>query len=287
MSKFLNLRIPFIFRLIAVLIVVVISASIVPYNVGGYVGGIIFLLIYLSLQLEAMEMATKSSCLGSILGFLSEKGKNVSIWISVMGLLYGSFIFLTSGDDTDMMYMSACAVVYPIVSVLFGLRRLRLAAKHGDGAVMASMVKYWGPFALTPVFSALLATYLVKNIGVGVVVCGVILAFFILTSVVSSIKDSAASSAHTDDQSSTSHWLTSNYHAKWDNLSNTISGSTYYVEGHIIVEYEGDRDTFSQSEADSTVRELLQKLQGDVRKKHSQCTSFDTSRVTVSYICRN
>lgn len=291
MRKFLNFCVPAILRIIVVIAVIGVSIAIAPDPIAGALGAFVFWITYFVFQCNTIKNATNSSFLEDVFEFLSQKGIYISSGISVMGLLYGAFIFFTEGmegsaDPTTIMAISL--VVYPIITHLFCILRLIIARKCDDEDIEGRAIKYWLPVVLVPIWSALVVKYFLINRKIAYILCGVILLFMFVDAVIGRMKETAVSSAHEGDKESHSSFLTESYHARWENLTNRISGDTYYVEGKIIVEYDdGKIRSFSASEASGIAQKLIDRLKVDVAKKHPECKHFDCSSVTVEYMSVN
>lgn len=159
----------------------------------------------------------------------------------MIGVFYGSFVFITSkGADESMRALAASLVVYPILTYLFCLLRLILVRKFDHDGVEGCAIKYWLPIALVPIWSALIVKYFLTDPKIAYTLCGVILAVMIVYSFITYCKETAVTSAHSDDTESHISFFTEPYHARWENLTNHISmsGETYYIEGTIVVEYD-------------------------------------------------
>lgn len=280
MSKFLNFCVPAILRIIAVIAVIGVSISLAPDPIAGAVGGFVFWITYFIFQCRTMGW-----------DFLFEKGIYVSSGISALGLLYGAFVFITGApkNNTDPTIILAISlVVYPIITHLFCISRMVIAGKRDDEDVEGKAIKYWLPVVLVPIWSALIAKYLLINTKIAFVLCGVILILLFVNAVISRMKETAVSSAHADDKESHPGFITEPYHARWENLTNRIADDTYYVEGKIIVEYDdGKIRSFSASDANNIAQRLLDRLKADVAKKHPECKHIDYSDVTVEYLSIN
>lgn len=280
MRKFLNFCVPAILRIIAVIAAIDVSIAIAPDPIAGVLGGFVFWITYFIFQCRTMGW-----------DFLFEKGIYVSSAISVLGLLYGAFVFITgaSKNNTDPTIMLAISlVVYPVITHLFCIVCMVIAHKCDEEDVEGKAIKYWLPIVLIPIWSALIAKYLLINTKIAFVLCGVILMLLFVNAVVSRMKETAVSSAHADDKESHPGFITEPYHARWENLTNRIAGDTYYVEGKIVVEYDdGKIRSFSANDANSIAQRLLDRLKADVAKKHPECKHIDYSDVTVEYLSIN
>ncbi len=280
MRKFLNFYVPAVLRIIAVIAVIGVSISLAPDPVAGALGAFVFWITYFVFQCHTMGW-----------DFLFEKGIYVSSGISVLGLLYGAFVFITGASEntTDPTTILAISlVVYPIITHLFCILRLVIANKCDEEESEGGAIKYWLPVVLSPIWSALVVKYFLINTKVAYILCGVILVFMFVDAVIGRMKETSVSSAHADDKESHSSFLTEPYHARWENLTNRIAGDTYYVEGKIIVEYDdGKIRYFSQSEANNIAQKLLDRLKADVAKKHPECKHIDYSGVTIEYLSIN
>ena len=280
MRKFLNFYVPAILRIIVVIAVIGVSIAIAPNPIAGALGAFVFWITYIVFQCHTMGW-----------DFLFEKGIYVSSGISVLGLLYGAFVFITgasenTSDPTTILAISL--VVYPIITHLFCILRLVIANKCDEEESEGGAIKYWLPVVLSPIWSALVVKYFLINTKVAYILCGVILVFMFVDAVISRMKETSVSSAHADDKESHSSFLTEPYHARWENLTNRIAGDTYYVEGKIIVDYDdGKIRSFSASEANGIAQRLIDRLKADVAKKHPECKHFDCSSVTVEYLSVN
>ena len=288
MRKFLNFRVPAILRIIVILTVFGVSMAIAHDPIAGFVGGFLFWISYFVFQCHSMENSTKSTFLEDVFEFFAEKGIFVSVAISVFGVFYGAFIFITSkGHDESMRALAASLVVYPILTYLFCLLRLILARKSDHDGAAGCAIKYWLPIALVPIWSALIVKYFLTDPKIAYTLCGVILAVMIVYSFITYCKETAVTSAHSDDTESHASLFTEPYHARWENLTNHISmsGETYYIEGTIVVEYDDKRVRgFSEDKANKIARKLLDRLIADVEKKHPECKTIDYSKVVVTYL---
>lgn len=280
MRKFLNFYVPAILRIIVVIAVIGVSIAIAPDPIAGALGAFVFWITYFVFQCHTMGW-----------DFLFEKGIYVSSGISVLGLLYGAFVFITGASEntTDPTTILAISlVVYPIITHLFCILRLVIANKCDEEESEGVAIKYWLPVVLSPIWSALVVKYFLINTKVAYILCGVILVFMFVDAVIGRMKETSVSSAHADDKESHSSFLTEPYHARWENLTNRIAGDTYYVEGKIIVDYDdGKIRSFSASEANGIAQKLIDRLKADVAKKHPECKHFDCSSVTVEYLSVN
>lgn len=280
MRKFLNFYVPAILRIIVVIAVIGASIAIAPNPIAGALGAFVFWITYFVFQCHTMGW-----------DFLFEKGIYVSSGISVLGLLYGAFVFITGASEntTDPTTILAISlVVYPIITHLFCILRLVIANKCDEEESEGGAIKYWLPVVLSPIWSALVVKYFLINTKVAYILCGVILVFMFVDTVIGRMKETSVSSAHADDKESHSSFLTEPYHARWENLTNRIAGDTYYVEGKIIVEYDdGKIRSFSASEANGIAQRLIDRLKVDVAKKHPECKHFDCSSVTIEYLSVN
>lgn len=280
MRKFLNFYVPAILRIIVVIAVIGASIAIAPNPIAGALGAFVFWITYFVFQCHTMGW-----------DFLFEKGIYVSSGISVLGLLYGAFVFITGASEntTDPTTILAISlVVYPIITHLFCILRLVIANKCDEEESEGGAIKYWLPVVLSPIWSALVVKYFLINTKVAYILCGVILVFMFVDAVIGRMKETSVSSAHADDKESHSSFLTEPYHARWENLTNRIAGDTYYVEGKIIVEYDdGKIRSFSASDANNIAQRLIDRLKADVAKKHPECKHFDCSSVTIEYLSVN
>lgn len=280
MRKFLNFYVPAILRIIVVIAVIGASIAIAPNPIAGALGAFVFWITYFVFQCHTMGW-----------DFLFEKGIYVSSGISVLGLLYGAFVFITGASEntTDPTTILAISlVVYPIITHLFCILRLVIANKCDEEESEGGAIKYWLPVVLSPIWSALVVKYFLINTKVAYILCGVILVFMFVDAVIGRMKETSVSSAHADDKESHSSFLTEPYHARWENLTNRIAGDTYYVEGKIIVDYDdGKIRSFSASEANGIAQRLIDRLKVDVAKKHPECKHFDCSSVTIEYLSVN
>ncbi len=280
MRKFLNFYVPAILRIIVVIAVTGVSIAIAPDPMAGALGAFVFWITYFVFQCHTMGW-----------DFLFEKGIYVSSGISVLGLLYGAFVFITGALETPsdpITIFAISLVVYPIITHLFCILRLVIANKCDEEESEGGAIKYWLPVVLSPIWSALVVKYFLINTKVAYILCGVILVFMFVDAVIGRMKETSVSSAHADDKESHSSFLTEPYHARWENLTNRIAGDTYYVEGKIIVVYD-DRKirSFSASEANGIAQRLIDRLKVDVAKKHPECKHFDCSSVTIEYLSVN
>lgn len=280
MRKFLNFCVPAILRIIAVIVVIGVSISIAPDPVAGAVGALVFWITYFVFQCRTMGW-----------DFLFEKGIYVSSAVSVLGLFYGAFVFITGASESKSdptIILSISLVVYPIITYLFCIVRGVIAGKCDDEDIEGKAIKYWLPVALVPIWSALIVKYFLINTQIAYILCGVILVLIFVNAVIARMKETSVSSAHADDKESHSDFLTEPYHARWENLTNRIAGDTYYVEGKIIVEYDdGKIRSFSTSEANGIAQRLIDRLKADVAKKHPECKHIDCSSVTIEYLSVN
>lgn len=280
MRKFLNFYVPAILRIIVVIAVTGASIAIAPNPIAGALGAFVFWITYFVFQCHTMGW-----------DFLFKKGIYVSSGISVLGLLYGAFVFITGASEntTDPTTILAISlVVYPIITHLFCILRLVIANKCDEEESEGGAIKYWLPVVLSPIWSALVVKYFLINTKVAYILCGVILVFMFVDAVIGRMKETSVSSAHADDKESHSSFLTEPYHARWENLTNRIAGDTYYVEGKIIVDYDdGKIRSFSASEANGIAQRLIDRLKVDVAKKHPECKHFDCSSVTIEYLSVN
>lgn len=280
MRKFLNFYVPAILRIIVVIAVIGVSIAIAPDPIAGALGAFVFWITYFVFQCHTMGW-----------DFLFEKGIYVSSGISVLGLLYGAFVFITGASEntSDPITIFAISlVVYPIITHLFCIIRLVIANKCDEEESEGGAIKYWLPVVLSPIWSALVVKYFLINTKVAYILCGVILVFMFADAVIGRMKETSVSSAHADDKESHSSFLTEPYHARWENLTNRIAGDTYYVEGKIIVDYDdGKIRSFSASEANGIAQRLIDRLKVDVAKKHPECKHFDCSSVTIEYLSVN
>ena len=250
MRKFLNFYVPAILRIIVVIAVTGASIAIAPNPIAGALGAFVFWITYFVFQCHTMGW-----------DFLFKKGIYVSSGISVLGLLYGAFVFITGASEntTDPTTILAISlVVYPIITHLFCILRLVIANKCDEEESEGGAIKYWLPVVLSPIWSALVVKYFLINTKVAYILCGVILVFMFVDAVIGRMKETSVSSAHADDKESHSSFLTEPYHARWENLTNRIAGDTYYVEGKIIVDYDdGKIRSFSASEANGIAQRLI------------------------------
>ena len=308
----LNFRFPLLLRIPIVLGVMLGSVFISPrendYWAPFLVGAFLFWLIYFVDQCGLMEQRTNSDFLESVYGFIWDKGLWLAMIVSLLSVGYGIIsVFGKSGDyaSVDMLerYWVSCAIVYPIITWLFIIFRLRIAGKKQEIIIADGAVKYWVPLVLSPFLSSVISRFFLESIEVARVVCIIIAVGIVLFFIISRFgkgknkdedSDSKRSNAWADfpygkGQKATGmhrsdKFADSDCTAWWVNLTNWIErDGTYVIDGIIHVKYVGviEERGFAEKCADIASQTLIDWIAADVEKLHPECKSLDTSLVRV------